>query len=1165
MHSAKGANVNLLIRVLFFAFIFLALIALAVLPVYASPVSAQDSGGGTAYAASSPHILGLEDIDRSCPYYAPQVAEVYDPDVQNRHEGMVERIPASMLPESLRPGGVEAEASQVSSGEASAAGTGGWMLFARPYAPSPDPNVSYNTGWFEIIDNGGRMHYTYERRARTDISRLPDAPGFRYEYLSDLYYTMYSEGTWSSPTDLTNLSGLWDSSIIYFNVDSDDYVHLVYTAWTWGRDPTRPAGEYNAYQHEEENLWYRYMSPDGTWSAPRQLTAYGGSWAILGADFALKNGRLHGTWTAILNYETTPSTYHAQVGFIEGAAGDWEAPMVLHAWDYSADPGQQQPVYWPSIDISKVDDQITMVNAVRTVPGALYTGRVDVYGYARDISGAWSGPENLSHAANNSDWLPIFVFYKWNSDTAIVMVFQSIEIADATHPPRDDVYLIYHSAGAWDAPINLSQVGTQQRATLAGIRFDDLWGIHVDYGIYTYAWTGAVWETTGNELKYSHEVPGGFSAPTTILGYQHQRYVGDADLRIDEDGYIHILFQIFKYDGASFSDYSLNYSTNRGTAGAFAPTEMIRPDTNYEIFSITLSVFADGDVLASWFEKGFNPGGDPVHGRMYSRYREGSAWNDPVIVSSVPGSGDILHVEVPSYPAHEIVEITDTGEQLCMFETAKYNAATHAYYDFRKYFADTVNGIWSTPELLSDLALSGNQPYLYIDDNQRVFVTFEAEDPATAKDVIYASMQRKPTPPATTYYFAEGTTRHGFEEWLCIQNPGSEDTTATITYMLESGENIVEYHPVDAHSRVTVNVNEAVGPEHDVSAKVEADSLIVAERPMYFLYQGVADGGHCVMGALGPSRLWYFAEGTTREGFVEYLTIQNPSDSDTLARITYLLDDGSTRQGEIGVGHRSRATVNVNDAVGPERDVSMVVESEGVAVVAERPMYFLYGGDRPGGHCVMGSTSLSDRWYFAEGTTRDGFDTYLCLQNPHEVNTEAQLTFILGDGSTLNRVMDLPATSRQTLRVNDAVGAGQDVSTIVRSESLILAERPMYFLYQGKWAGGHVETGALNPKNSWYFAEGTTRAGFEEWLTLENPGDIDSQATLSFMLEDGTVSDHVVEVPAHTRVTRYVPEFVGLERDVSVAIWSNRAIVAERPMYFLYHGIWAGGHDVKGL
>ena len=107
--------------------------------------------------------------------------------------------------------------------------------------------------------------------------------------------------------------------------------------------------------------------------------------------------------------------------------------------------------------------------------------------------------------------------------------------------------------------------------------------------------------------------------------------------------------------------------------------------------------------------------------------------------------------------------------------------------------------------------------------------------------------------------------------------------------------------------------------------------------------------------------------------------------------------------------------------------------------------------------------------------------------------------------------------------------------------------------------------GSTSLADRWYFAEGTTRGGFVEWLCLQNPGDVDATATLSFILEDGTVQDNDVAVPAHTRVTVAVPNFIGPDRDVSVAIGCDQAIVVERPMYFLYQNKWPGGHVVVGL
>jgi len=57
---------------------------------------------------------------------------------------------------------------------------------------------------------------------------------------------------------------------------------------------------------------------------------------------------------------------------------------------------------------------------------------------------------------------------------------------------------------------------------------------------------------------------------------------------------------------------------------------------------------------------------------------------------------------------------------------------------------------------------------------------------------------------------------------------------------------------------------------------------------------------------------------------------------------------------------------------------------------------------------------------------------------------------------------------------------------LLTSDSEFIAERPMYFAYHGKWSGGHDVLGANAAATTWFFAEGTTRAGFDEWLCLQN-------------------------------------------------------------------------------
>ncbi|MDI6873946.1 MAG: beta-galactosidase, partial [Actinomycetota bacterium] len=117
---------------------------------------------------------------------------------------------------------------------------------------------------------------------------------------------------------------------------------------------------------------------------------------------------------------------------------------------------------------------------------------------------------------------------------------------------------------------------------------------------------------------------------------------------------------------------------------------------------------------------------------------------------------------------------------------------------------------------------------------------------------------------------------------------------------------------------------------------------------------------------------------------------------------------------------------------------------------------------------------------FAEGYTGEGFEEWLCLFNPDAQETaQAQITYCFTDGSTQKQVLEVPPRTRRTVFVNSVVGEGKEVSVLLASDRPLAAERPMYFNYGGKWAGGHVVTGLSQPATSFLFAEGYTGEGFE--------------------------------------------------------------------------------------
>ncbi|MCJ7795498.1 MAG: YCF48-related protein, partial [Thermoleophilia bacterium] len=209
-------------------------------------------------------------------------------------------------------------------------------------------------------------------------------------------------------------------------------------------------------------------------------------------------------------------------------------------------------------------------------------------------------------------------------------------------------------------------------------------------------------------------------------------------------------------------------------------------------------------------------------------------------------------------------------------------------------------------------------------------------------------------------------------------------------------------------------------------------------------------------------------------------------------------------------------------------------------------------------------------YYFAEGCTREGFAEWLCLQNPGANPLDVNATYMLiGGQAPATKTYTLDPTSRTSINVNDAVGPGQDVSVKLIAEGEFYAERPMYFDYkQGdasySWTGGHCATGAIAPASDWYFAEGTTRAGFEEWLCLQNPNSTEVIATVYYIMAGAYTTQKDYRLSPQSRLSVFVNGDVGPDQDVSVRVHCDSGIVAERPMYFNYHGKWDGGHDVMG-
>lgn len=403
--------------------------------------------------------------------------------------------------------------------------------------------------------------------------------------------------------------------------------------------------------------------------------------------------------------------------------------------------------------------------------------------------------------------------------------------------------------------------------------------------------------------------------------------------------------------------------------------------------------------------------------------------------------------------------------------------------------------------------------------------------------------------------------RYNFDEYLLLANAGDLPANGTISLQLPTGAPVPVPFTVAPHSRLTVPVDASVS-KSEVSAKIDSDRPIVAERAMYFAYGPARwTGGHATHGSPSPSTDWFLAEGFTAPNFDTYVLIQNPLTRTVDATVTLMKPGGATTNSVLNVPAQSRRTLNVKSVPGFESsEVSFRVHATG-PVVVERSMYFDYGG-RTGGHDAMGVQALAKDWFLAEGYTAEAFDTYVLVANPNDTPATVTYTFLRPAGGPITTSRVVPPHSRGTIRVDDESGlSASEVSTKVSADIPIAVERAMYFSYRGL-TGGHDAEGVTGLGTDWFLAEGYTGPGFDTYVLLANPAATDASVNLAYLLEDGSVQNQALTLPAQSRRTVHVNDVVpgrGFSTHVTVA--NGVGISVERAMYFLYAGIWDGGHD----
>lgn len=227
--------------------------------------------------------------------------------------------------------------------------------------------------------------------------------------------------------------------------------------------------------------------------------------------------------------------------------------------------------------------------------------------------------------------------------------------------------------------------------------------------------------------------------------------------------------------------------------------------------------------------------------------------------------------------------------------------------------------------------------------------------------------------------------------------------------------------------------------------KVKSDIPVVAERSMY---RNNRREGSCSIGAPAPSNDYFLAEGAVGydSGFITYVLVQNSNNETNDVALTYQTASGAVPGPTFTMEPNSRKTLNLNEDLPPDTDVSTRVHGS-KPLIAERAMYWnTVKGEAF--HASIGLASPHMSLMLPDGQTSDGFETYTCVQNPNGTPVEVTMTYLLaGGGTPVTRTERVPANTRKTYDMLEHSGIKGRASVMVRSNitgKSIIVERAMY-------------------------------------------------------------------------------------------------------------------------
>lgn len=115
-----------------------------------------------------------------------------------------------------------------------------------------------------------------------------------------------------------------------------------------------------------------------------------------------------------------------------------------------------------------------------------------------------------------------------------------------------------------------------------------------------------------------------------------------------------------------------------------------------------------------------------------------------------------------------------------------------------------------------------------------------------------------------------------------------------------------------------------------------------------------------------------------------------------------------------------------------------------------------------------------------------------------------------------------------------------------------------------------ITVGGTKGSTAWIVAEGSTGAGFETFILLQNPNSVPAPTAIGFATENGIQTGTTLTIPANSRTTLRLSDYLPDTWSISTLVASEVPVVVERSMYWdkrvtRYPYEMMGGHANLGL